>query len=77
MGRKLSISSKEKFTNENVAELTVCFQAIQTVELAIRSGVDVDAILRGSERLRLYEGEEDSKQGVREDTALFDSALDR
>ena len=36
--------------------------------------MDVDAIFRGSEGARQYEG--DSKQGGREDTALFDSALD-
>ena len=38
--------------------------------------MDVDAIFKGSEGVRQYEGEENSKQGGREDTALFDSALD-
>ena len=38
--------------------------------------MDVDAIFRGSEGVRQYEGEEDSKHGGREDTALFDSTLD-
>ena len=38
--------------------------------------MDVDAIFRGCEGVRQYEGEEDSKQGGRDETALFDSALD-
>ena len=38
--------------------------------------MDVDAIFRGSEGARQYKGEEDSKQAGREDTTLFDSALD-
>ena len=38
--------------------------------------MSVDVILRGSEGLRQYEGEEDSIQGGREDTALFNSAFD-
>ena len=38
--------------------------------------MDIDAIFRGSEAVRQYEGEDDSKQGGREDTALLDSALD-
>ena len=38
--------------------------------------MDVDAIFRGSEGVRQYEAEDDSKQGGREDTALFDPSLD-
>ena len=38
--------------------------------------MDVDAIFIDSEGARQYKGEEDSKQGGREDTALFDSFLD-
>ena len=47
-GRKCSIIGKEKFTNEGFAYLTFCFQAGYIEELAVRSGVDVDAIFRGS-----------------------------
>ena len=38
--------------------------------------MDVDAIFRGSEGVRQYMGEEDSKQRGREDTVLFDSTFD-
>ena len=38
--------------------------------------MDVDAIFRGPDGVRQYEGEEDSEQGGRKDTALFDPTLD-
>ena len=57
-------------------DLTLCFQAGYIEELAVRSSVDVDDIFRGSEGVRPYKGEKDSKQGGREGTVVFDFALD-
>lgn len=71
-----SIISKQEFPDQYLTNFGLCSEASKVEKLAIRSRVDVNSVVRFPERVRQYQGEEDSEKHWCKDTSLLHSAVE-
>ena len=70
------IISEEHLPDEDFAHLCLGSEACQVEQATVAPGVQVDALFGLAEGVAQQQGEQDAKKCRREDTPLFDAALD-